>query len=86
MSRCANSLYICANFFLAKISGKSPRSSPKSFPTWVKSDNFLSSSIKVIVNSTEWEITVHLHEFDESWMHYAIGRVSDMNNPEFMLS
>ena len=43
-----------------------------------KSDNFQSSSIKIIVNSTEWEITVHLHEFDESWMRYTIGRVSDI--------
>ena len=41
-------------------------------------DYFLLSSIKVIVNSTEWEITVHLHEFDESWMRYAIGRVPDI--------
>ena len=41
-----------------------------------KSDNFQSSFIKIIVNSTEWEMTINLHEFDESWMRYAIGRVS----------
>ena len=43
-------------------------------------DNFeshLNSEIKVIVNSPEWEITLHLHEFDESWMRYALGRGSD---------
>ena len=28
---------------------------------------------KVILNSTEWEITINLHAFDESWMRYALG-------------
>ena len=51
---------------------------------YFKSDNFQSSSLKIIVNSTEWEITVDMHEFDESWMRYVVGRVSDINNPEFM--
>ena len=23
------------------------------------------------MNSTEWEITVHLHDFDEFWMRYG---------------
>ena len=46
-----------------------------------KSDNFQSSSFKVIVNSTEWEITVDMHEFDESWMRYEVGRVLDIKNP-----
>ena len=32
---------------------------------------------KVIVDSPEWEITLLLHEFDESWMRYAIGKGSD---------
>ena len=35
------------------------------------------SETKVIVNSPEWEITLHLHEFDESWMRYILGRSSD---------
>ena len=30
-----------------------------------------------MVNSTEWKITVHLDEFDESWMRYSLGRGSD---------
>ena len=30
------------------------------------------------MNSTEWEITVHLHDFDEFWMRYAAGRSSDI--------
>ena len=34
--------------------------------------------LKVIVNLTEWEITLHLNEFDESWMRYQLGRVSDI--------
>ena len=29
------------------------------------------------MNSTEWEITLHLHDYDEFWMHYATGRGSD---------
>ena len=64
--------------FLGKSFRKLPESCPLSLPIWVNSDYFLFSSIKVIVNSTEWEITVHLHEFDESWMRYTIGRVSDI--------
>ena len=32
--------------------------------------------IKIILNSTEWEITLHLYEFDDSWMRYAKGRRS----------
>ena len=32
--------------------------------------------LKVILNSTEWEITLHLHDFDESWMRYDLGRCS----------
>ena len=31
-----------------------------------------------MLNSTEWEITIHVHEFDESWMRYALGRRSDL--------
>ena len=34
--------------------------------------------IKVILNSTEWEITVHMQEFDEFWMRYASGRGSSI--------
>ena len=33
--------------------------------------------LKVILNLIEWEITLDLNEFDESWMRYALGRVSD---------
>ena len=51
-----------------------------------KIDNFQASSFKVIVNSTEWEMTIDMHEFDESWMRYVVGRVLDINNPEFMFS
>ena len=40
--------------------------------------DFQSYPIKVIVNSTEWEITVHLHDFDEFWMRYATGMGSDI--------
>ena len=40
-------------------------------------ESHLNSEIKVIVNSPEWEITLLLHEFDESWMRYALGRGSD---------
>ena len=29
------------------------------------------------MNSPEWEITLYLHEFDESWMRYALGKGSD---------
>ena len=36
---------------------------------------FESVPIKVIVNSTEWEITIHSHDFEEFWMSYATGRV-----------
>ena len=35
-----------------------------------------SYSIKVILNSTEWEVTLHLEDFDESWMRYVLGRGS----------
>ena len=43
------------------------------------------------MNSTEWEITLYLHEFDEFWMRYASGRDSNMNyigyySPEFTFS
>ena len=27
----------------------------------------------MIMNSTEWEITLNLYEFDELWMRYAKG-------------
>ena len=40
-------------------------------------ESHLNSEIKVIVNSPEWEITLLLHEFDESWMRYALGRGSE---------
>ena len=30
------------------------------------------------MNSTEWEITIHLHDFDEFWMSYATGRGLNM--------
>ena len=30
------------------------------------------------MNSTEWEITVHLNDFDEIWMRYATGMGSDI--------
>ena len=30
------------------------------------------------MNSTEWEITIHLQEFDESWIRDASGRGSDI--------
>ena len=40
--------------------------------------DFKSYPIKVIVNSTEWEITIHLHDFDEFWMSYATGRGLNM--------
>ena len=33
---------------------------------------------KVILNSTEWEITIYLHDFDELWMRYGLGRSSDI--------
>ena len=33
------------------------------------------------MNSTEWEITLHLHDFDESWMRYASGNGSE-SEPE----
>ena len=39
--------------------------------------DFQSSPIQVILNSTEWEITVHLYDFDEFWMSYATGKGSD---------
>ena len=29
--------------------------------------------IKVIVNSTEWEMTLDFHGFDQPWMRYALG-------------
>ena len=32
--------------------------------------------IKIILNSTEWEITLHLYEFDDLWMRYAKGKRS----------
>ena len=46
----------------------------------IRLKEFQSYPIKVIVNSTEWEITLHLHEFRQSWMRYALGRGSDMKN------
>ena len=30
------------------------------------------------MNSTEWEITLHLHDFDEFWMRYTSGKSSDI--------
>ena len=36
-------------------------------------ESHFNSGIKVIVNSPEWEITLYFHEFDESWMRYALG-------------
>ena len=30
------------------------------------------------MNSTEWEITLYMHDFDESWMRYGLGRGSDI--------
>ena len=30
------------------------------------------------MNSTEWEIALHLQDFDEFWMQYALGKGSDM--------
>ena len=30
------------------------------------------------MNSTEWNITLHLNAFDESWMRYELGRGSDL--------
>ena len=32
--------------------------------------------IKIILNSTEWEITLHLYEFADSWMRYGKGKRS----------
>ena len=46
----------------------------------IRLKEFQSYPIKVIVNSAEWEITLHLHEFRQSWMRYALGRGSDMKN------
>ena len=40
--------------------------------------DFKSYPIQVIVNSTEWEITLNLHDFDEFWMRNAIGRGFDI--------
>ena len=31
---------------------------------------------KVIVNSTEWEMSLEFHEFDQPWMRYALGKDS----------
>ena len=36
------------------------------------------NKIKIILNSTEWNITLHLHDFDQSWMRYALGKGSDI--------
>ena len=30
------------------------------------------------MNSTEWEITIYFHDFEESWMRYGLGRGSDI--------
>ena len=30
------------------------------------------------MNSIEWEITLHLHDFDESWKRYEVGKGSDI--------
>ena len=38
------------------------------------------------MNSTEWEITIYLHDFDESWMRYGLGRGSDIKNSELSFS
>ena len=32
-------------------------------------------NFKAIVNTTEWELTLDLHEFDEPWMRFAKGTV-----------
>ena len=33
------------------------------------------------MNSTEWEMTLHLHDFDEFWMRYAAGKGLDIVIP-----
>ena len=40
--------------------------------------DFESYLIKVIVNSTEWEIKLHFHDFDEFWKYYTLGKGSDI--------
>ena len=35
---------------------------------------YKSHPIKVFMSSTEWEITLHLHDFDEFWKRYALGK------------
>ena len=39
---------------------------------------------KVIVNSTEWEMILELHEFDKPWMRYALGTDSHQANPIYV--
>ena len=41
------------------------------------SESHFNSKVKVIVNAPEWEITLYLHEFDELWMRYTLGREPD---------
>ena len=30
------------------------------------------------MNSTEWEIKLHFHDFDEFWKYYTLGKGSDI--------
>ena len=32
------------------------------------------------MNSTEWEISLEFHEFDQTWMRYALGQDSRQTN------
>ena len=45
-----------------------------------KTENF-----KVIVNSTEWEMILEFHEFDQPWMRYALGKDSHQTNQIYVI-
>ena len=36
--------------------------------------------IKIIVNSTEWEMSLEFHDFEQPWMRYALGMGSSETN------
>ena len=36
-------------------------------------NDLIQTIFKAIVNTTEWELTLDLHEFDEPWMRFAKG-------------
>ena len=46
---------------------------------------FKTAKFKAIVNSTEWEMILEFHEFDQPWMRYALGKDSHQTNQIYVI-